>query len=159
MIGGSDGSGLSEDGPIWATDLRAAPPTFVLWQSARKKREHLARAGPLRQQADTLTSQTPSSGGKVAFWADLKSVFCKMCLFQLYFSPSSICHSWPAAASFQLWTIRGTTTCASSTTTSPTSKLHESAYRNIFSNLKIIIIIIIRKKLRKWSTTRQHLGF
>lgn len=74
-LGVSGGSGLSEDGPVWATDLRAAPPTFVLWQSAREKREHLSRAGPLRQQADTLTSQTPSSGGKVAFWTDLKSPF------------------------------------------------------------------------------------
>lgn len=44
---------------------------------------------------------------------------------QLSFSsPSSICRSWPAAASFQPWTTRGTTTtCASSTITYRTSKL------------------------------------
>lgn len=59
-----DGLGLSEDGPVRAAHMWAAPPAFVLRQPARKEREHFSRAGSLQQQEDTCTSQTPSSRGK-----------------------------------------------------------------------------------------------
>lgn len=77
---GFDGLGLSEDGPGRAADLRAAPPTAVLRQPARKEREHLERAGPLRQQEDAFTSQTPSSRGEwssVRVMTALKTPICQ----------------------------------------------------------------------------------
>lgn len=62
-LDGLVGSGLSEDGPVRAADLRAAPPAPVLRQPAREEPEHVSRAGTLQQQEDTFNSQTPSSRG------------------------------------------------------------------------------------------------
>lgn len=62
-LDGLAGSGLSEDGPVRAADLRAAPPAPVLRQPAREEPEHVSRAGTLQQQEDTFNSQTPSSRG------------------------------------------------------------------------------------------------
>lgn len=59
-------SGLSEDGPVRAADLRAAVAAPVLRQPEGKEREQLSGAGP--QQEDALPSETPSSRGKITCW-------------------------------------------------------------------------------------------
>lgn len=59
-----DGSGLSEDGPVRAADLRAAPPAAVLRQPARKELRHLWRARALQQQEDAFASQAPPPRGQ-----------------------------------------------------------------------------------------------
>lgn len=57
-------SGLSEDGPGRAAELRAAPAALVLRQPPREEREQLQGAGA-QQEDDEVPSQTPSSRGKV----------------------------------------------------------------------------------------------
>lgn len=59
-------SGLSEDGPVRAADLRAAAAAPVLRQPEGKEREQLPGAGP--RQEDALPTETPSSRGKFIFW-------------------------------------------------------------------------------------------
>lgn len=60
-------SGLSEDGPVRAADLRAAAAAPVLRQLEGKEREQLPGAGP--QQEDALPTETPSSRGKTTCWS------------------------------------------------------------------------------------------
>lgn len=62
---GSPGSGLPEDGPVPAADLRAAPPAAVLRQPAGEERERRSGAGPPQQQEDTIPSPTHPSRGNL----------------------------------------------------------------------------------------------
>lgn len=77
----------------------------------------------------------------------LSDLFLIPFFFFLLLSFASICHSWQAAASFQLWTIRSTTTtCAGSTITYQTFE-----HTDLNLTLKTYSCQRFLKNLRKWS--------